>query len=258
MTHLVEHLEQYLGPISGGWSRDADGRPAHAQVVKFDDGPLDGVVAYSTLGLSRRSLAVSGRAPIRIELLMMVRRGHFERYIPSMMQQLAEEMIHEGRAPLRGEVTGPRGPLDPDTGLEAFLVYSPYYQPDGFAVCEDVDGPIIIANLVPLFPAEATSLRPTAGRRWRASWWSTIRTLMTGCGLRYRCTTLKRQLRHAIVRNKFREIARQRKDRAMESISWPRAWQPEAGRRKPVAEAGKRRLPRLAIHDSWTPTRGVQ
>jgi hypothetical protein len=26
----------------------------------------------------------------------------------------------------------------------------------------------------------------------------------------------------------------------MESISWPRAWQPEAGRRKPVAEAGKK------------------
>ncbi|MBD1536911.1 suppressor of fused domain protein [Pseudarthrobacter sp. NKDBFgelt] len=155
MTHLVEHLEQYLGPISGGWARDADGRPTHAQVVKFDDGPLDGVVAYSTLGLSRCALAMPGRAPIRIELLMMVRRGHFERYVPSMMQQLAEEMIHEGRAPLRGEVIGPRGPLDPDTRLEAFLVYSPYYQPDGFAVCEDVDGPIIIANLVPLFPAEA-------------------------------------------------------------------------------------------------------
>jgi hypothetical protein len=37
MTHLVEHLEQYLGPISQGWSKDADGHLAHAQVIKFDD-----------------------------------------------------------------------------------------------------------------------------------------------------------------------------------------------------------------------------
>lgn len=156
MAHLVEHLEHYLGAISEGWSRDADGRTAHAQVVKFDDGPLDGVAAYSTLGLSRYPLAVPGKAPIRVELLMMVRRGHFERYVPSMMQQLAEEMTHEGRAPLRGEVIGPRGPLDPDTRLEAFLVYSPVHQPEEFAVCEDGDGPIIIAWLVPLFPDEAS------------------------------------------------------------------------------------------------------
>jgi hypothetical protein len=129
----------------------------HAQVVKFDDGPLDGVAAYSTLGLSQYVLAVPGKAPIRIELLMMVRRGLFERYVPSLMQQLAEEMIHEGRAPLRGEVIGPRGLLDPDTRLEAFLVYGPVYQPKEFAVCEDADsGPIIIAWLVPLFPDEAS------------------------------------------------------------------------------------------------------
>ncbi|WP_455834094.1 suppressor of fused domain protein [Pseudarthrobacter siccitolerans] len=152
---LVEHLEQYLGPFTEGWSKDADGHPQHAQVLKFDDGPLDGLVAYSTLGLSRHALALPGKAPIRMEFLMMVRRGHFERYVPSIMQQLVEEVILEGRAPLQGEVIGPRGPLDPDTRLEAFLVSSPYYQPDGFSVWEDAGGPIIIALLVPLFPEEA-------------------------------------------------------------------------------------------------------
>lgn len=159
MPHLVEHLERYLGTISGGWSKDADGNPQHAQVLKFDDAPLDGVAAYSTLGLSRHALALPGKASIRMEFLMMVRRGHFERYVPSIMQQLVEEVIHEGRAPLRGEVIGPRGPLDPDTRLEAFLVYSPYYQPDGFAACEDANGPIIMAGLVPLFPEEASFAR---------------------------------------------------------------------------------------------------
>ncbi len=165
MPHLVEHLERYLGAISEGWSKDADGHRQHAQVVKFDDGPLDGVAAYSTLGLSRYELALPGKAPVRAELLMMVRRGHFERYVPSILQQLAEEMVHRGRAPLRGELIGPRGPLDPETRLEAFLVYSPYYQPDEFAVCEDANGPVIIVMLVPLFPEEA-SFAATHG--WKA------------------------------------------------------------------------------------------
>ena len=127
----------------------------HTQIVKFDDGPLDGIAAYSTLRLSRHALALQDKAPIRMEFLMMIRRGHFERYVPSTMQQLAEEVIHEGRAPLRGEVNGTRGALDPDTGLEAFYVGIPVYQPDRFAAYEDPDGPVVIAWLVPLFPAEA-------------------------------------------------------------------------------------------------------
>ena len=155
MAHLVEHLERYLGSITEGWSKDADGHPQHAQIVKFEDGPLDGVAAYSTLGLSRHALALRGKAPVRMEFLMMVRRGRCERYVPSILQQLVQEVIHEGTAPLRGEVIGPRGALDPDTGLEAFYFGIPVYQPDEFATCEDPDGPIVISWLVPLFPAEA-------------------------------------------------------------------------------------------------------
>lgn len=167
---LIEHLERHLGTISEGWSKDADGLPVHAQILKFGDGPLDGVVAYTTLGLSLHPLSLPGKAPVRMELLMTVRRGHFERYIPSIMQQLAEEMVHEGRAPLRGEIIGPRGPLGPETRLEAFLVYNPYYQPDELAVCDDANGPMIIAMLVPLFPEEA-SFAATHG-------WEALETLM--------------------------------------------------------------------------------
>jgi len=155
MTHLVEHLERYLGTITEGWSKDAEGNPMHAQVVKFANGPLEGVTAYSTLGLSRHALMLPGKAPVRMEFLMMVRSGHFERYVPSIMQQLVHEVVSQGRAPLRGEVIGPRGLLDPDTGLEALYFSIPVYQPEGFATCEDPDGPIVISWLMPLFPAEA-------------------------------------------------------------------------------------------------------
>nr|WP_251046843.1 suppressor of fused domain protein [Arthrobacter sp. ISL-85] len=144
-----------MGTFAEGWSKDADGHPQPAQVVKFIDGPLDGVTSYSTLGLSRRPLDLPGKAPVRVEFLMMVRSGHFERYVPSIMQQLVGEVIHRGQAPLRGEVIGPWGPLDPDTRLEAFYFGIPVYQPEEFATYEDADGPIIISWLVPLFPTEA-------------------------------------------------------------------------------------------------------
>jgi hypothetical protein len=155
MVDIVGHLEQFLGPITIGWSKDADGNRAHAHVLKFDHGPIDGVAAYSTLGLSHHQLALPGKEPVRIELLIMVRKGMFERYVPSLTQQLVEEMIRGGQAPLRGEVIGLRGPIDPATRLEAFFVYNPVYLPDEFDTCQDPDGPIIVVWLIPLFREEA-------------------------------------------------------------------------------------------------------
>lgn len=156
MANIVQHFERFLGPITGGWSMDPDGQRMHTQILQFQDSSLDGVVAYSTLGLARHELiSPSSGKPIRLELLMMVRRGDFERFVPSLLQQLADESIQEGRALLRGEVIGPRGMLDPNTSLTALYVCAPAYQPDEFSICHDPDGPIVIAWLIPLFPEEA-------------------------------------------------------------------------------------------------------
>lgn len=156
ITNLVEHFERFLGPITSG-SVDPDGHKMHVQILKFHSCPLEDVAAYSTLGLSRhRLISPSSGQPIRLELLMMVRRGDFEKFVPSLLQQLAEESIHEGRAVLRGDVIGPRGVLDPNTSLEAMYVCAPVYQPDEFFTCEEPDGPIFIAWLIPLFADEAT------------------------------------------------------------------------------------------------------
>lgn len=90
---------------------------------------------------------------------MMVRCGDFERFIPSLLQQLADESIHEGRVLLRGDIIGPRGLLDPNTSLEAMYVCAPVLQPDEFSICEERDGPIVITWLVPLFAEEARFAR---------------------------------------------------------------------------------------------------
>lgn len=96
---------------------------------------------------------------------MMVRRGDFERFIPSLLQQLADESIDEGRPLLRGDIIGPRGVLDPNTSLEAIYVCGPVYQPDEFSMCEEPDGPVVIAWLIPLFAEEATF---ALSRGWKA------------------------------------------------------------------------------------------
>lgn len=135
---------------------DPDGQRMHVQILQFHSGPLEDVAAYSTLGLGRhRLISPSSGKPIRLELLMMVRRGDFERFIPSLLQQLADESIDGGRALLRGDVIGPRGVLDPNTSLEAMYVCGPVYQPDEFSTCEEPDGPVVIAWLIPLFAEEA-------------------------------------------------------------------------------------------------------
>jgi len=163
MVDIVEHLEQFLGPITAGWSKDADGNQQHAQILKFSEGANGGIASYATLGLSHRKLGLPDKEPVRIELLMMVRKGIFERYVPSLMQQLVGDLIHGGTAPLRGEVIGPRGRIDPDTCLEAFFVYNPVYLPDEFGTYKDTDGPVLIVWLIPLFREEASFAQTKGG-----------------------------------------------------------------------------------------------
>lgn len=127
--------------------------------------PLENVTAYSTLGLSPHILMSPSNAnQIRLELLVLVRRGNFDKFIPSIFQQLADETPEGGRALLRGDLIGSRGVLDPDTSLEAFYVYSPVYQPDEFAVCKSPEVSIVIAWLIPLF-AEEANFALTHGRQ---------------------------------------------------------------------------------------------
>jgi hypothetical protein len=49
--------------------------------------------------------------------------------------------------------------------MEAFYVTMPVYFPDDFATCDSPDGPIVIAWLVPIFPAEA---KYVADHGWEA------------------------------------------------------------------------------------------
>jgi hypothetical protein len=154
---LIEHLEARLGLITGGWSKDSDGRPREFRVAAFANGTISGVESFSTIGLSRYDLVSprSGRK-LRLELLAGERGGPGTEYLPGLVGQVADELLASGRALLRGDVIGPRGPLVPESRMEAWYAAAPVYYDDGFAGVDLDDGHrAAIVWIVPISRREA-------------------------------------------------------------------------------------------------------
>jgi hypothetical protein len=157
MGDLIGHLESYLGPMSGGWSNNADGDNMPFQIAKFRS---DGRCFFTTLGLAHIHLhsAESGKG-IHHELLVIVDESQEALFFPSILEQLAIMSIDSGHAFLRGQVVGPAGPIVPGSVMEAFYVAMPVYLPDSFATYSSGEGDVVIAWLVPTSAAEAASVR---------------------------------------------------------------------------------------------------
>ncbi|MEU5260412.1 suppressor of fused domain protein [Amycolatopsis sp. NPDC021455] len=154
---LIEHLEARLGLITGGWSKDEEGRPREFRVAAFAEGVIPGARSFSTIGLSRHDLVSprSGRK-LRLELVAGERGGPGAEYLPGLVGQVADELLASHRALLRGDVVGPRGPLVPGSRMEAWYAAAPVYYDDGFAGVDLDDGNrAAIVWLVPISRREA-------------------------------------------------------------------------------------------------------
>lgn len=159
MSDLVRHLERTLGPISAGWSKDADRSELPFQMALFENGPLEGGSAICTLGLSDAKLNIGAKS-VRQEYLMLFRGQFGFRNLPGILHQVGTEVLASGKGYLRGEVIGPRGQLVDDSVAEALYVAAPVYFPDEFHVFRPEGGePIILVWLVPITRAEAKFVR---------------------------------------------------------------------------------------------------
>jgi hypothetical protein len=87
---------------------------------------------------------------------MLARTQAIPENLGPLLQQVAVEAVTRGRAYLRGEVIGPRGPLFKDSTVTALYVAIPVYFPDEFSGVDDPDlGTVIFAWLVPITDQEA-------------------------------------------------------------------------------------------------------
>lgn len=161
---LIHHLESHLGPIDAGWIDDASRRDG-LQIVSFSGGPISGVTAFCTLGMSTGTLRYppTGR-PIRQELLLMCRTDQVDGRLPALLDQVATECLDSGRALSLGQLIGPRGPIVQGASVEAFYVATPVYLPDSFGIYERPEGgKVVFGWLVPVTRTEAELVRESGG-----------------------------------------------------------------------------------------------
>ena len=164
MADLVGHLETYLGEIAGGWSRDAAGVPMRFQVVRFDDRPDQGLVTYSTLGLSHHVIHLPTKA-VRQELVMTVRRRFEGAHIVSLLATVGGWMLERHQALLRGEVLRNGGGIPEGGALASLYAAAPGMLPDAFATMSTTDPPTVFVWLIPVSDEEA-GLVATHGWPW--------------------------------------------------------------------------------------------
>lgn len=167
MSNVAEHLERMLGPIGWGWSSDERGDRLPFYVLRFNQVPLPGVVAYATLGLGRH--AVESRVSdnwIRLELLILLREDQAEGPFPGILQDVALGSVLSGRPLLRGDVIGPHGPLVPGSAMEALYVTMPVYFADEFATATESGEQVVIAWLVPISVQEANFVGQHGWSAW--------------------------------------------------------------------------------------------
>jgi hypothetical protein len=164
-TYLPDHLELYLGEMSGGVAVHPRAANIHLQVARFDKA-LPGAAVFATLGLSHLRLHSAGSGKvIRQELVMGIGSVSAQALVPGIIEQVADRALATGHALLRGEVIGPWGPIFPGSKVSALYVAPPPYLPDGFAICKAPFGEIVFAWLLPVYENEAEWIRKNG---WRA------------------------------------------------------------------------------------------
>lgn len=161
-TSLPAHYERNLGPIVQGWSdkNSSDG----LQIISFASQPEAGVTTFSTLGLSRFVLKLSGNRDIRQELLVSANDGFSRSEVASFLLSLAESLLEGKQALLRGEVIGPGDPIIPGASVRAIYVANPSPFNDSLTQFTSAP-PTVFAYLIPITFDEAALVR-NHGWRW--------------------------------------------------------------------------------------------
>lgn len=156
---LQEHIEEHLGPATGGWQRDPDGNAMRFQVVEHEPTD-DGLVVYSTLGLSEFVLGSSrSDDQFRVEQIMIAGEELRGGPIPAIMFELGNEMIDRGTVASIGDLFDGSAWLHNISDMPTIYTGRCLYHPLAFQSFTSGDVVVGFEWMIPVHPAEADYVR---------------------------------------------------------------------------------------------------
>ena len=157
---ILEHFERHLGAATDGWAVTNPQSPeAGIRVVRFSGMPRAGAATFTTLGLSKRKLALCAGKVARQELLFATRDEYPTRQVASFLLTFATFIRSNTQALLRGDVVGPSAPLIPGVAENAVYASVPVVFPPGIGAYRGTSPATAAVWLIPLMSSEAESIR---------------------------------------------------------------------------------------------------
>lgn len=157
MPSIIAHLERHLGQLHRGWAPAAE--PCGVQVCLFQNQPILNVSTFSTAGMSEHILAMPRDREVRQELLMAVRSELEAPDISQLLFHVAQPIVDQHRAALRGEVIALGYPIRPQSALTNLYVSIPVVFPDSLSTYSDTTPETVFAWLIPISESEAVFIR---------------------------------------------------------------------------------------------------
>lgn len=158
---LIRYLEEHLGPISRGFKVKGE----LVQLSRFENQPVSGATTLTTLGLSNHELHLAGGGSLREELIVSARKETEIDYLGRALHGIAQDVLERHHALVRGDVLGPRGPVVPNSTLEAFFCIHPAYWPESFDLFEGPEFKVRFLWLVPIAKKESDFI---ANEGWKS------------------------------------------------------------------------------------------
>jgi hypothetical protein len=154
MSVLISHMENWLGRIQSGWTRDHAGREVPFQVVECTGGKLEGSTSYATLGLSGHRLSGKDK-PISLELVMTTHSALAPARLPQVLQTVGIALHARHEAILRGETFALPGAVAEGSSLSSVYAAVPGYFDEEFETVTIEDGAtVVMVWLVPVSESE--------------------------------------------------------------------------------------------------------
>jgi hypothetical protein len=152
---VIEHLEQHLGPIAGGWTSDASGARLIVPISRFPNQPVGGALTIATIGLSHHLLQ-QPRGPIRQELIFAFWSRFEGRASPGMLDHLARQAVSSHQAYLRGQWITFSAPAVEGTEMTALYVGPNIGFPDDMSLVSGVyPEAVVMVRVLPITGREA-------------------------------------------------------------------------------------------------------